>query len=242
MGSRPETAGIQPKAKLLAGVGHCELRILLALGILLAPAALARAQVTFLGLNTNARLSENHRVVILTGSLTCRSSEAFVVSVVVQQEDSASTVAGSGNTGPRACTGRHQSFALSAMAEGPVNLSYRNGPVTIMVAADVLSNKPAPGRGWRKSSELLSAKLNLSDGTLRSATTNGQEPAGFRIPLQLTLLRYPPRQRTGRALSQPATVRQRVFVGDVAFSCSRSRMTCRHRRCCLRTVSLSDSR
>jgi hypothetical protein len=198
MESRPETAGIQPKARLSAGVGHWELRILLALGILLAPAALARAQVTFLGLNTNARLSENRRAVILTGSLTCRSSEAFVVSVVVQQEDSASTVAGSGNTGPRACTGQYQSFALSALAEGPVNLSYRNGPVTIMVAADVLSNKPAPGRSWRKTGELLSAEVDLSDGTLRSATPTSEQPAAFRVPPQLMLLRFTPRSNVPR--------------------------------------------
>ena len=151
-----------------AGPKRLMLALSLGLSALLVPVGESNANVTLnLGLETTAILSHSNRLVTVTGSLVCHSNQSFVVSVVIQQDGPDANVVGAGNTVPVACTALPQSFAVQVEAVSPQNSTYRNGPASIIVAADQFPKTQAAAIR-RGGSETITAELRLSEVNLQA--------------------------------------------------------------------------
>ncbi len=152
----------------LAGPKRLMLTLSVGLVTLLVPVGKSKARVALnLGLDTTAILAQSNRMVTVTGSLVCHSNQSFVVSVVLQQEGSDANVVGAGNTVPVACTAQPQSFAVQVEAVSPHNSTYRNGPASIIVAADQFPKTQAAAIR-RGGSETITAELRLSEVNLQA--------------------------------------------------------------------------
>ncbi len=113
---------------------------LMALGVLLVASKAATADVTFLGVDRQVKLSNNNTTATVTGAVTCSDGEMYNVSaVVVQNQGALANVIGAGQLVPLGdflpCTGSPIPFAVPVPVLIPANATFAEGPAEARVSA-----------------------------------------------------------------------------------------------------------
>lgn len=110
-------------------------RGLMALGVLLVASKAATADVTFLGVDRQAKLSNDNTTATVTGWVTCSDEEMYNVSAVVVQN----LAIGAGQLLPVGdflpCTGSPIPFAVPVPVLIPADATFAEGPAEASVSA-----------------------------------------------------------------------------------------------------------
>ena len=136
-------------------------RIMLFLGLLVLASTVAfAASISFLGLDTKARLIDNNTTAVVTGSIVCELNDTLSITVILQQSHAGTSVIAVGGVSGLTCTGTPLGLAVPVPIVFPTaNGTFKKGPVSALVTADVTDTSMPPGTA----SQIVTAKLDLSE-------------------------------------------------------------------------------